>query len=64
VCVEFADRLDPATMSFPVAESAAEREAVYFNENIFRAGRQGVQDAIDAIAKVQAHASELIAVGV
>jgi dTDP-4-amino-4,6-dideoxygalactose transaminase len=64
VCVEFADRLDPAKMSFPVAESAAEREAVYFNENVFRAGRQGVQDAVDAIAKVQAHASELAAVGV
>jgi dTDP-4-amino-4,6-dideoxygalactose transaminase len=64
VCVEFADRLDPARMSFPVAESAAEREAVYFNENIFRAGREGVQDAVDAIAKVQAHASELAAVGV
>jgi hypothetical protein len=37
---------------------------VYFNENVFRAGRQGVQDAVDAIAKVQAHASELAAVGV
>jgi dTDP-4-amino-4,6-dideoxygalactose transaminase len=64
VCVEHADRLDPAGMSFPVAESAAEREAVYLNECVFRAGRQGVQDAVDALAKVQAHASELAAVGV
>ncbi len=59
VCVEHADRLDPARMSFPVAESAAEREAVYLNESVFRAGRQGVQDAIDALSKVQQHAHEL-----
>lgn len=59
VAVEYADRLDPAHMSFPVAERAAEREAIYLNENIFRAGPQGVQDAIEALAKVQKHAAEL-----
>lgn len=64
VCVEHADRLDPAKMSFPVAEAAGEREAVYLQECVFRAGRQGVQDAVDALAKVQTHASELAAVGV
>jgi dTDP-4-amino-4,6-dideoxygalactose transaminase len=64
VCVEHADRLDPARMSFPVAESAAEREAVYLNECVFRAGRQGVQDVVDALAKVQANAAELATVGV
>jgi len=61
VCVEHADRLDPATMSFPVAESAGEREALYLNENVFRAGRRGVEDAVTAIAKVQQHAHELAA---
>ena len=46
-------------MSFPVAEQAALREAVYLNENIFRAGTKGIQDTIDALAKVQQHASSL-----
>jgi dTDP-4-amino-4,6-dideoxygalactose transaminase len=59
VAVVHADRLDPAKMSFPVAEKAALREAVYLNENIFRAGSQGIQDAIEALAKIQSHASEL-----
>ncbi|MDX6535115.1 MAG: hypothetical protein QOF68_2859 [Gaiellales bacterium] len=59
VCVEHADRLDPAKWSFPVAESAAEREAVYLNENVFRAGRRGVEDVVEAVAKVQQHAVEL-----
>jgi hypothetical protein len=45
-----------------VAESAGEREAVYLNESVFRAGRQGVEDAVTAIAKVQQHAHELTAV--
>ena len=62
VCVAHANRLDPARMSFPVAESAGEREAVYLNESVFRAGRQGVEDAVTAIAKVQQHAHELTAV--
>jgi dTDP-4-amino-4,6-dideoxygalactose transaminase len=61
VCVEHADRLDPAGMHFPVAEAAGEREAVYLNEAVFRAGREGVEDAAEAIAKVQRHAHELAA---
>jgi len=60
VCVEYADRLDPARMSFPVAESAAERESLYLNENVFRAGRRGIEDVIEALAKVQRHADELV----
>jgi dTDP-4-amino-4,6-dideoxygalactose transaminase len=62
VCVEHADRLDPSRMSFPVAEAAGEREAVYLQERVFRAGRQGVEDVVTALAKVQAHAHELIPV--
>jgi dTDP-4-amino-4,6-dideoxygalactose transaminase len=58
VCVEHADRLDPSRMHFPVAEAAAERESVYLDENVFRAGRRGIQDAVTAIAKVQEHAHE------
>jgi dTDP-4-amino-4,6-dideoxygalactose transaminase len=59
VCVEFADRLDPQTMSFPVAESAGQRESVYFMENVFREGTKGIEDAVEAVAKVQRHAAEL-----
>jgi dTDP-4-amino-4,6-dideoxygalactose transaminase len=59
VAVEFADRLDPQRMSFPVAEAAGLRESVYFMENTFRDGSRGVEDAAEALAKVQRHADEL-----
>ena len=59
VAVEYADRLDPSKMSFPVAEQAALHEAVYLNENIFRAGSKGIQDVVEALAKIQSNASEL-----
>ena len=62
VCVEHLDRLDPERMHFPVAEAAGEQRAVYLNENVFRAGPQGVDDAVEALAKVQRHAHELTAV--
>ena len=60
VAVEHADRLDPAAMSFPVAEEAALRRTVYLDEKVFRAGRRGVEDAVEALAKVQRHAGELV----
>jgi len=59
VCVAFADRLDPTKMSFPVAEAAGGSESVYLGENVFRAGREGIEHAVEAIAKVQKHADEL-----
>ncbi|MGZ6544004.1 MAG: DegT/DnrJ/EryC1/StrS family aminotransferase [Actinomycetota bacterium] len=59
VCVEFADRLDPQRMSFPVAEAAGQRESVYLMENVFRDGTKGIEDAVEAVAKVQRHADEL-----
>jgi len=59
VAVEHATRLDPATMSFPVAEDAALRRTVYLDENVFRAGQRGVEDAVEALAKIQRHAEEL-----
>ncbi len=62
VAVEHADRLDPSRMSFPVAEAAGERQAVYLNENVFRAGQEGIEHAVEALAKVQRHARELAAV--
>ncbi len=59
VAVEHADRLDPSRMSFPVAEAAGLRESIYFQENVFRAGREGIEDAVEALAKIQANAAEL-----
>ena len=59
VAVEFADRLDPQAMSFPVAEAAGLRESVYLMENVFRDGSRGIQDVAEALAKVQRHAGEL-----
>jgi dTDP-4-amino-4,6-dideoxygalactose transaminase len=59
VCVEFAERLNPSSMSFPVAEAAGLRESVYLSESVFRAGREGIEQAVEAIAKVQKHADEL-----
>src|SRR5437667_10456950 len=59
VAVEHADRLDPARMSFPVAEEAGERRAVYLNESVFRSDSAGIEHAVEAIAKVQRHAAEL-----
>jgi dTDP-4-amino-4,6-dideoxygalactose transaminase len=59
VAVEHARRLDPAGMSFPVAERLALEQTVYLDENLFRAGDRGVEDAVEALAKVQRHAAEL-----
>jgi dTDP-4-amino-4,6-dideoxygalactose transaminase len=59
VAVEHADRLDTSRMSFPVAETAGLRESIYLQENAFRAGRKGIDDIIETMAKVQKHAEEL-----
>jgi dTDP-4-amino-4,6-dideoxygalactose transaminase len=59
VAVEHAERLDPRTMAFPVAEEAGLRRAVYLQENAFRAGREGIEDVVEAFAKVQKNAHEL-----
>jgi dTDP-4-amino-4,6-dideoxygalactose transaminase len=59
VAVEYADRLDPSRMSFPVAEAAGLRESIYFMETTFRDGERGVQNAADGLAKIQANAEEL-----
>jgi dTDP-4-amino-4,6-dideoxygalactose transaminase len=59
VAVEHADRLDPASMSFPVAEAAGLRESVYVDENVFRSDRTGIEQAVEALAKIQRHADEL-----
>ncbi|HZD79610.1 MAG TPA: DegT/DnrJ/EryC1/StrS family aminotransferase [Actinomycetota bacterium] len=59
VAVEFAERLDPASMRFPVAEDAGQRRSIYLQENAFRAGREGVEGILEALAKVRKFAGEL-----
>ena len=46
-------------MHLPHAERACEREAVWLDERIFRAGPDGVDDAVAALRKIQAHAGDL-----
>ncbi len=48
-------------MRLPAAEAACEREAVWLDEAVFRAGPQGVDDAVAALKKIQANAGELAA---
>jgi dTDP-4-amino-4,6-dideoxygalactose transaminase len=59
VAMAHADRLNMQAMSFPVAEAAGQRESVYFMENVFRDGDRGIQDAAEALAKIQRNAAEL-----
>jgi len=46
-------------MNLPEATRACEHEAVWLDENIFRAGTKGVDDAVAAIRKIQKNAAEL-----
>jgi L-glutamine:2-deoxy-scyllo-inosose/3-amino-2,3-dideoxy-scyllo-inosose aminotransferase len=55
----FPERFNFAGMSFPVAEKACEHEAVWLEESVFRAGRQGVDDVMAALKKIQQNAREL-----
>ena len=55
----FPERFDFGGVHLPEAERACEREAVWLDECVFRAGRQGIDDAVAAIAKIQSRATEL-----
>lgn len=55
----FPEYFDFENMSFPEATRACEHEAVWFDEAVFRAGPKGVDDAVNALKKVQIHAREL-----
>jgi L-glutamine:2-deoxy-scyllo-inosose/3-amino-2,3-dideoxy-scyllo-inosose aminotransferase len=46
-------------MYLPEATRACEHEAVWLDEAVFRAGQDGVDDAVAAIKKVQEHAKDL-----
>ena len=53
VAIEYADKLNPKSWSLPVAEQAALFEQIYLDEAMFRAGKQGVDDLVDAFLKLQ-----------
>ncbi len=55
----FPERFKFSEMSLPEAERACEREAVWLDESIFRAGRQGVDDAVAALKKIQENGAAL-----
>lgn len=55
----FPEYFDFKNMNFPEATRACEHEAVWLDEAIFRAGSQGVDDAVNAIRKIQTYAREL-----
>jgi L-glutamine:2-deoxy-scyllo-inosose/3-amino-2,3-dideoxy-scyllo-inosose aminotransferase len=55
----FPEYFDFKNMSLPEAERACEHEAVWLDENIFRAGPKGVDEAVEAIKKIQRNAAEL-----
>jgi dTDP-4-amino-4,6-dideoxygalactose transaminase len=56
----FPERFKFDEMSFPEVERAADGEAVWLGEHIFRAGRQGIEDLTAALRKIQANAAELV----
>jgi dTDP-4-amino-4,6-dideoxygalactose transaminase len=55
----FPEYFDFKNMDLPAAQRACEHEAVWLDENIFRAGPKGVDDAVTAIKKIQKNAEEL-----
>ncbi len=54
------ERFDFTSMELPVATNAAECESVWLPEAVFRAGREGVDQAVAAIRKVYEHRTELL----
>jgi dTDP-4-amino-4,6-dideoxygalactose transaminase len=56
----FPERFNFDSMHLPEAERAAEREAVWVNECVFRDGQKGVDDLTTALKKVLRNRNELI----
>lgn len=55
----FPERFRFDELSLPAAERLCRYEAVWFDEAVFRAGPQGVDDAVAALRKVQENADDL-----
>ena len=60
VAVEYADRLDRTRMSFPVADRVTRREQIFLDHPIFLSGTEGIDDALEAMSKVQAESGALM----
>lgn len=59
VPVQYAKQMDPKGWKTPVADRAAKHEQIYLDENIFRAGREGIDQAVEALLKLQRHPDAL-----
>jgi dTDP-4-amino-4,6-dideoxygalactose transaminase len=57
------ERFDFASMEFPTATRAYEQEAVWLGEAVFRAGKEGVDQAVAAIRKVYENRAALAETG-
>lgn len=55
----FPEYFDFSKIDLPEATRAAEKESVWLDENVFRAGQKGVDDAVAAIKKIQANTKGL-----
>jgi len=55
----FPEYFDFKNMKLPEAARACEHEAVWLDEAVFRCGKQGVDDAVAAVKKIQANSKEL-----
>jgi hypothetical protein len=57
----FPEKFQLTQMDLPESERACQKEAVWLDENIFRAGRQGVDDAVEAMRKIYDNREDLAA---
>lgn len=55
----FPERFDLETMRMPEAERAGERESIWLDERVFRAGSSGIDDVASALKKIQDQSTEL-----
>jgi hypothetical protein len=46
-------------MSFPDTERICDQEALWLGEATFRAGKQGIDDVVNALKKIYTHRAEL-----
>jgi hypothetical protein len=57
----YPERFQFDQLDLPVATYAYEQEAIWLGEAIFRSGKEGVDQAVAAIAKVYRHRAALAA---
>lgn len=57
----FPERFQFEQMHLPNVERISSREALFLIESVFRSGRQGIDDVVAALRKIQAHSAELAA---